>query len=116
MIVRAFPDKSGGVSIPVLRKHRRNLLTQQASYPVPPAREDLIARGKAARILAIPFAELTRKEEFWQLTVHRTSGGHRRYVRGEIEDLARRLAGERDFLTVAQLAATRRVSQETARS
>jgi transposase-like protein len=63
------------------------------SCPEPPAREDLIARGEAARILGIPSAGLARKEEFWQLTVHRTSGSRRRYIRGEIEDLARRLTG-----------------------
>jgi transposase-like protein len=62
------------------------------SYPVPPAREDLIARGKAMHILGIPSAELARKQDLWQLTVHRTPEGHRRYVRGEIEDLARRLS------------------------
>jgi predicted DNA-binding protein (UPF0251 family) len=85
------------------------------SYPVPPAREDLIAPGQAAAILGIPSRKLARKEDFWQLTVRRTSGGHRRYVRGEIEDLARHLSDERDCLTVAQFAAARNVSPATVR-
>jgi excisionase family DNA binding protein len=86
------------------------------SFPVPPAREDLITQCKAARILGTSSAELARKQEFWQLTVRRTPGGHRRYVRGDIEDLARRLSDQRGFLTVAQFAVARRVTQATVRS
>jgi transposase-like protein len=59
------------------------------SHQRPPARTDLIAPREAARILGLPTRELTGKDDFWPLTIRRTPGGHRRYLRGEIQDLAR---------------------------
>jgi transposase-like protein len=67
------------------------------SHPLPPARTDLITPREAARILGLPSRDLKYKDDIWQLTIRRTPGGHRRYLRGEIEDLARRLADQRDF-------------------
>lgn len=68
----------------------------RVTHQGPPVRTDAITASAAAAILGITPGWLIQGAAYRTLTVRRTPGGHRRYVRGEVEDLARTRAAARE--------------------
>ena len=67
---------------------RRIMARHQSPAPSP---ADLITASKAAAILGIHRRQVPGSARTWGIEIHRTSGGHRRYRRGQITDAAARL-------------------------